>query len=161
MNLEFGQIITQIIGFLLALFILKKFAWKPLLGILEERRSKIKSGFDKLDEEKSTLKALSLEYEAKLKDIEGLARQKILEAAKEGQQMANQIKENARKEALEILSRSREEIQRELEKAKVQLKNELVNLSLRAAEKIIQEKLDEEKDRKLIRDFIEGLEKVG
>jgi len=161
MNLEFGQIITQIIGFLLALFILKKFAWKPLLGILEERRSKIKSGFDKLDEEKNTLKALSSDYEAKLKDIEGLARQKILEAAKEGQQMANQIKENARKEALEILSRSREEIQRELEKAKVQLKNELVNLSLRAAEKIIQEKLDEEKDRKLIRDFIEGLEKVG
>lgn len=161
MNLELGQIITQIIGFLIALFILKKFAWKPLLGILEERRSKIKSEFENLDEEKKTINALSSEYEEKLKDIEGLTRQKILEAAKEGQEMANQVKENARKEALEIMNRSREEIQRELDKAKVQLKNEMVNLSLRAAEKIIQEKLDEEKDRKLIRDFIEGLEKIG
>jgi F-type H+-transporting ATPase subunit b len=161
MNLEFGQIITQIIGFLIALFILKKFAWKPLLGILEERRSKIKSEFEKLDQEKNTLKVLSSEYEDKLKDIEGLARQRILEAAKEGQQMANQVKENARKEALEIMSRSKEEIQREVEKAKVQLKNDVVNLSLQAAEKIIQEKLDKEKDGKLIRDFIKGLEKKG
>jgi len=160
MNLEFGQVITQIIGFLLALFILKRFAWKPLLNILEERRSKIKLEFGKIEEEKNTVKRLTSEYEAKLKDIESLARQKILEAAKEGQQMSNQIKENARKDALEIMSRSKEEIQRELVKAKVQLKNELVDLSLRAAEKIIQEKLDEEKDRKLISDFIQGLEKI-
>lgn len=161
MNLEFGQVITQIIGFLIALFILKKFAWKPLLGILEERRSKIKSEFDKLDEEKKGLNKLTSEYEDKLKDIEGLARQKILEAAKEGQKMANQIKENARKEGLEIMNRSREEIQREVEKAKVQLKNDMVNLSLQAAQKVIQERLDQEKDKKLIRDFIEGLEKIG
>ncbi|MFH0930569.1 MAG: F0F1 ATP synthase subunit B [Candidatus Zixiibacteriota bacterium] len=160
MNLEFGQVITQIIGFLLALFILKRFAWKPLLNILEERRSKIKSEFGKIEEEKNTVKGLTSEYEAKLKGIESLARQKILGAAKEGQLMASQIKENARKDALEIMGRSKEEIQRELVKAKGQLKNELVDLSLRAAEKIIQEKLDEEKDRKLISDFIQGLEKL-
>ena len=161
MNLEFGQVITQIIGFLIVLFILKKFAWKPLLSILEERRSRIKSEFDKLDDEKKNLKELTLDYEDKLKEIEGFTRQKILEGAKEGQQMANQIKENARKEALEIMSRSKDEIHREMEKAKVMLKNEMVNLSLQAAEKIIQEKLDEDKDKKLIRDFIDGLEKTG
>ncbi len=160
MNLELGQVITQIIGFLIALFILKKFAWKPLLGILEERRFKIKSEFDKLDDERKGLNKLTSEYEDKLKDIEALARQKILEAAKEGQEMANQIKENARKEGLEIMNRSKEEIQREVEKAKVQLKNDMVNLSLQAARKIIQEKFDQEKDRKLIRDFIEELEKI-
>jgi F-type H+-transporting ATPase subunit b len=160
MNLEIGQVVTQIIGFLIALFILKRFAWKPLLGILEERRTKIKSEFDKIEDEREKVKGLTSEYEAKLKDIEGLARQKILEAAKEGQQMANQVKENARKEALDIMGRSKEEIQRELEKAKVQLKNDLVNLSLQAAEKIIQERLDKEKDRKYISDFIQGLEKT-
>ncbi|MCJ7459576.1 MAG: F0F1 ATP synthase subunit B [candidate division Zixibacteria bacterium] len=160
MNLEIGQVVTQIIGFLIALFILKRFAWKPLLGILEERRTKIKSEFDKIEDERENVKGLTLEYEAKLKDIEGLARQKILESVKEGQQMANQVKENARKEALEILGRSKEEIQRELEKAKVQLKNDLVNLSLQAAEKIIQVRLDKEKDRKYISDFIQGLEKI-
>lgn len=103
MDLEIGQIVTQIIGFLIALFILKRFAWKPLLGILEERRSKIKSEFEKIEDEREKAKGLTSEYEAKLKDIEGLARQKILEAAKEGQQMANQVRENARKEALDIL----------------------------------------------------------
>jgi len=157
MGLEFGQIITQIFGFLLAVIILKKFAWKPLLSILEERRSKIKSEFDNIDNEKKKVEDLLSLYETKLKEIDALARVKIQEAAQEGQKMANEIKENARKESKDILTKAREEIARDVDKAKVQLKNDLVNMAMRAAEKLIRERLDEEKDKKLIAEFIEAV----
>ena len=157
MGLEIGQIVTQIIGFLIAVFLLKKFAWKPLLSILEERRSKIKSEFDNIDNEKKKVEDLLSDYQTKLKEIDSLARVKIQEAAREGQKMANEIKENARKESKDILTKAREEIQRDVDKAKVQLKNDLVNMTMRVAEKLIREKLDEEKDKKLIAEFIDSV----
>ncbi len=157
MGLEIGQIVTHIIGFLIAVLLLKKFAWKPLLSILEERRSKIKSEFDSIDEEKKKVDDLVSDYQTKLKEIDSLARAKIQEAAREGQKLANEIKENARGESKEILTRAREEIQMDVDKAKVQLKNDLVNMTMRAAEKLIRERLDEEKDRKLIAEFIDAV----
>ena len=157
MGLEIGQIVTQIIGFLIAVFLLKKFAWKPLLSILEQRRAKIKSEFDNIDKEKKKVADLLSDYQTKLKEIDSLARVKIQEAAREGQKLANEIKENARKESKEILTKAREEIQRDVDKAKVQLKNDLVNMTMRVAEKLIRERLDEEKDKKLIAEFIDAV----
>ena len=155
MGLEIGQIVTHIIGFLIAVLLLKKFAWKPLLSILEERRSKIKSEFDNIDKEKKKVEDLVADYQTKLKEIDSLARVKIQEAAREGQKVGNEIKENARKDSKDILTRAREEIDRDVDKAKVQLKNDLVNMAMRAAEKLIRERLDEEKDRQLIARFID------
>jgi F-type H+-transporting ATPase subunit b len=161
MGLEIGQIVTQIIGFLIAIFLLKKFAWKPLLSILEERRSKIKSEFDNIESEKKKVEDLLSDYESKLKEIDALARVKIQEAAREGQKLANEIKENARRESKDILTKAREEIQRDVDKAKVQLKNDLVNMTMQVAEKLIRERLDEERDRKLISEFIDAVHTRG
>jgi F-type H+-transporting ATPase subunit b len=154
MGLELGQIITHIIGFVIAVIILKKFAWKPLLSILEERRNKIKSEFDEIEEQKKKTEKLHSDYEEKLKEIDSLARIKIQEACREGQYMSNQTKENARQEAKQIVARTREELQRDLDKAKVQLRDDVVNMTLQLAERIIQEKLDQEKDRQLIEQLV-------
>lgn len=150
MGLELGQIITHIIGFVIAVVILKKFAWKPLLSMLEERKSKIRSEFDSIEEERQKAEKLYSDYQTKLEEIDSLARTKIQEAGREGQVLANEIKENARQEARQIVSRTREEIQRDLDKAKVQLRDDVVSMTLQIAEKIIQEKLDQEKDRQLV-----------
>ncbi len=157
MGLEFGQIITQIIGFLIAVILLKKFAWKPLLSMLEERRNKIKSEFDSIGEERKKTEKLFTEYETKLKEIDSLARVKIQEAARDGQKLANEIKESARKEAKEIVAKTREEIGRDVEKAKVQLRDDMVTMTLQLTEKLIQEKLDAEKDRKLLVRFVDEM----
>ncbi len=160
MGLEFGQIVTQIIGFLLVLWLLKRFAWKPLLSMLDQRRSRIKSEFADIEDRKGEMGKLVREYEAKLKEIESLTRVKLQEAAKEGQQMAAEIKENARKEASAMISRAKEELQREVDKAKVELKDEIITMTLRATERMIAEKLDEEKHKGLISDFIDELEGI-
>lgn len=157
MHLEWQQVITQIIGFLIALWILKKFAWKPLLKVLEERKERIKSEFGKIEEERKKAQELLQQYQEKLKEIEAEARVKIQEAVREGRDIAGEIKQQAQAEAKEILSKAQAEIEREIAKAKVQLKNDLVNMTLSATEKIIAEKLDEKKHKQLISDFIEEM----
>ena len=157
MGLELGQIVTHIIGFVIAVVILKRFAWKPLLSMLEERRSKIKSEFDSIKEERKKAEELNSDYQTKLKEIDSLARTRIQEAAREGQSLANEIKEEARQEAKQIVARTREEIQRDLDKAKVQLRDDMVNITLQLTERMIEEKLDQEKDRQLITRFVDEM----
>ena len=157
MGLELGQIVTHIIGFVIAVILLKRFAWKPLLSMLEERRSKIKSEFDSIEEERKKASELYSDYQTKLKEIDSLARVRIQEAAREGQSLANEIKEDARKEAKQIVARTREEIQRDLDKAKVQLRDDMVNITLQLTERMIEEKLDQEKDRQLITRLVDEM----
>jgi F-type H+-transporting ATPase subunit b len=157
MGLEFGQIVTQIVGFLIAILLLKKFAWKPLLSMLEERRTKIKAEFDTIDEERKKTENLYADYEKKLREIDSVARVKIQEAAREGQKMADEIKEEARKEAREIVYKTREDVERDIEKAKVQLRDEVISMTMQITEKLIGEKLDTEKDKKLVARFVDDL----
>jgi len=160
MNLEIYQVITHIIGFLITVWLLKKFAWKPLLGMMDERRQKIIDEFKKIEDEKAAADALKADYEGKLKNIEAERRQKIAEAVNEANKMASDIKMGAQEEARGIISRTNEQLERDVAKAKVQLKEEMVRITLSAAEKILHEKLDEKKERDLIGKFIDNVEKA-
>ncbi len=160
MNIEIGQVITQIIGFLITVWLLKRFAWKPLLHMMDERRQKIKDEFQKIDDEKIKAANLLKEYEDKLKMIEQERRQKIAEAVQEANLMASEIKAHAQEEAHGIVSRTAEQLERDVDKAKVQLKEDMVTITMSAVEKILHEKLDEKKERELIDKFISGIEKA-
>ena len=160
LGIKWGELFAQVVAFLLVLWILKKWAWKPILKVLEERRQKIQGEFDGIAQKKKEVDTLVSDYQAKLRDIDSVARAKIQEAAGEGQKLANQIKEDARRDAKELLARAKGEIQRDIDKAKVQLRDDLVKISIRATEKIIKEKLDQKKDRKMISDFISQVEKI-
>ena len=159
-SLEWQQILTHIVGFVIALFILKKYAWGPLLKMIDERREKIQSDFDKAEDERKKAEELRTDYEARMKEAEAEARTRIQESIREGQDVAAEIKENARKEAQEVIERAKEELSRDVDKAKVQLKLDIVKMTLSATERMINEKLDEAKHRELIEGFIDDVEKV-
>lgn len=160
MNLVWQQVLTQIVGFLVVLWVLKRFAWKPILTLLEERRQKIKAEFDEAARRKEDANQLLASYEAKLKEIDAAARAKITAAVAEAQKIAAEIKEEARKEGRELVVRSQAEIAREISKAKVQLKEDMVSISLTATEKIISQKLDEPGHRRLIDEYLSRVERV-
>lgn len=160
MNLVWQQVLTQIVGFLIVLWVLKRFAWKPILTLLEERRQKIKSEFEAAAQRKEEANQLLSSYEAKLKEIDAAARAKITEAVSEAQKIAADIKEEARKEGRELVVRSQAEIAREIAKAKVQLKEDMVAISLTATEKIISQKLDEPGHRRLVDEYLSRIERV-
>ena len=155
MNLEIQQILTQAIGFLVLLFILKKIAWKPLLSLLDERREKISSEFRNIERTKSELSRLEQDYKARLAEIEAQARQKIQEAIAEGQRIAVEVQEKAREEGKNILNKAKDNIELEVAKARVELRNQVASLAIRAAEKVIKEELSEERHKRLVNEFID------
>ncbi len=160
MELNLQLIITHIIGFVVTVWILKKFAWGPLMGILEERRQKIKSEFDDIETGKAELADIKADFEAKLKDIDNLSRQRLTEAIKEGQRVAAEIKEDGRKEAKGIITRAKEELHRDVEKARAALKEDMVSITIAAAEKVISARLDDRENRRLVAEFIDNVEKI-
>jgi F-type H+-transporting ATPase subunit b len=158
LKIEIPQIITHGIGFLIALWILRRFAWKPLLALLEERREKIKGSFDEIDQKQEAADKLNEEYQQKLRDIDAEARKRLTAAVNEGEKIAGRIKEDAREEAKQMISKAKDELERDVAKARVALKEALVALALTATEKIIFERLDDTKQRELVGRFIDDLE---
>ena len=143
------------IGFLILLWGLRRFAWGPVLGMLETRRQKIAGEFDLAAKKQAEADALKGRYEQELRGIDALSRQKIQDAIAEGQKVAGEIKEQAGKDAADRLVRAADEIMREREKAKEVLKEQVIQLSLRGAEKILRQKLDDPAHRKLVSEFID------
>ena len=165
-------VITQIIGFLLMVWILRRYAWGPVLGMLEARRQKIAGEFAAADRAKAEANELKTRYEQELRGIEAQARQRLQEAVvegqhvaaeiktqaqreAEGQRVAGEIRAQAQKEAGDRLARAQDEIAREREKAKESLKLQVIKLSMRTAEKILHRKLDDSTHRELVGEFID------
>jgi len=160
MSIEISQLITHAIGFLITVWLLKRFAWKPLISMMEERRQKIIGEFQKIDDEKAAAEKLKAEYNDKLKDIDAERRQKIAEAVNEASKIASDIQVEAQEKAHKMITDTNEKLTRDVARAKVQLKEEMISITLTAAEKILHEKLDEKKDRELIGRFIDNIEKA-
>ena len=153
--IDVRQVLTQILGFLILLWGLRKFAWGPVLGMLEARRQKIAGEFDLAARKQADAEQLKGRYEQELRNIDAHAHQKLQEAVAEGQKVSAEIKAQANKEAADRFARAEDEIAREREKAKELLKEQMIHLALRSAEKILREKLDDHTQRRLVGEFID------
>ncbi len=158
--IDVRQVGTQILGFLILLWGLKKFAWGPILNMLEARRQKIAAEFAEAERRQAEADQTRARYEQELKGIDAQARQKLQQAAAEGEKLAAEIRAQATSDAADRVARAEDEIQREREKAKEQLKEQVVRLAVRSAEKILREKLDESHQRRLMGEFIDEAEAI-
>lgn len=160
MHVDFAVIVTNILGFLIVLWVLGKFAWGPLLTFLEERRRHIADELTTISRQKAEVDELRQEFAEKLKEIEALKRQRIQEGAAEAQRLADSIKGDARREAQEIRERAQADAQRELDQARAELRNYIVENTIGATEKLIKERLDDGKHRDLIGRSIEEMSRA-
>jgi F-type H+-transporting ATPase subunit b len=148
------------VGFLIALWILKRYAWGPLLALMEERRNKIAGEFEEIERKKAEVAKVTAEYEAKMKEIESERRAKIVEAVKEGKDVAAEIKSHAQEEARVFQEKAKADLQRDIAQAKVQLRDEMISMTMTAAEKVVHERMDDKKHRELIGRYIDELGKA-
>ena len=157
MKVEFGQVVSQIICFLLMFWILKRYGWKPILTVIEERKIRIKAEFEELRNQKKEIDHLIEDYKHKLAGIDEKAQVKIEEAIKQGKEASLKIQEEAHRQAKIIIIRAQEDLQKEVIKAKIQLKNEIIKITLDATEKILQENIDPKKNEELIASFVNNI----
>ena len=150
-------IFIQVIGFLIVLFILWKFAFGRVGGIIENRRNEIANRMKNLEDDQQELERLQSETQKRLDEIESESQAKIQAAIEAANAERQSILEQARQESEEILQRSREEIQREKEIAILELRAKVADLAIEAAGKILDAALDEGRHRKLVDDFITQL----
>jgi F-type H+-transporting ATPase subunit b len=160
MNLEWQQLLTHAVGFLITLWILKKFAWKPLLALMEDRRNRIIDEFKKIEDEKMKVAQQQAQYEARLREIDNERRAKLVEAVEEGKKIAADIKAHAQDEVKELHAKAKGELEREVAKAKVELRDQMVTITMTAAQKLIKEELNDAKHRDLINRYIAEVEKA-
>lgn len=156
--IDIRLVLTQILGFLVLVWILGRYAWGPVVAQLEARRSRIAAEFDDAARRQREADAQKAKYEQELRGIESQARQRMLEAVAEGQRVAAEIKAQAQADAAARIARAEEEIAHEQEKARELLKRQVAALSIRTAEKILRAKLDEPGQRALVERFIDEVE---
>ena len=154
MNIDLGQIFTHIVGFLLAVWILKRYAWNNILGFVEKRREAIAASFAKIEKDQAAVDAQKERYDQELLKIEETRREKIQQAAREADALAGEIKEEARREALAAREKSKQDIALELDKANEILKDRIVDAVIHTTEKMILERLDKKKHHQLIDRFL-------
>ncbi len=155
MDLKLDLVLTQILGFVLFVALLRRWAWGPVMNLLEERRDRIRRDLEAAERSKREAEELRLKYEQDLRGIDAKARVKMQEAIAEGQVVAGEIKQQAHAEADARLERASHEIAREHEKAKELLKEQVAHLSILTAEKILRTQLDDANQRRLVRTYID------
>ncbi len=153
--------VAQLLGFLIVFFVLKKFAFRPVLAVIDARRKKIEDEFQGIENQKKKLENLEKDYRARFENIEEIGRVKIQEAANVGVQLAKDIQEKARQDAQKLLERAHAEIAQDITKARLSMRDEIVELSGLITEKVIRERLDEKEHAKLVEKFIKDLDTVG
>ena len=154
-----GLIVWTIITFLVLLSVMTKFAWKPILKMLEERESKIRTALEEADRARTEAAEMLKQNEKNLARAEEEYRKVI----REGKALAEKLKEDivskARQQAQQELKLAMEEIKRNVDAAKLQLRAEVADLAIKATEKILEETLDEKRQKQLIDSVMNKLPK--
>ena len=155
---ELGLIFWQLVIFLLVLFLLAKFAWKPILVALRDREDSIDNALRMAEQAKLEMQSLKAGNEKLLAD----ARHERDQMLKEGQNIANQIVEKAKIDATEeanrIAQQAREAIQQEKNQALAEVRNTAAQLSVDIAERLLRRELaDPAAQQQLVTEYLKDV----
>jgi len=151
----FGLIFWMFVSFGLILFLLKKFAWKPILAMLDEREKTISDALNLAQKAKEEMTALRAGNEKLLQEARN-ERDILLKEAREAKEsIINEAKSKATEAADKILTSARENITNEKMAAITELKNYVATLSIEIAEKVLKHELsDPNKQKELVQTLL-------
>jgi F-type H+-transporting ATPase subunit b len=153
-----GLFFWQTVIFVCLIFLLKKYAWKPILDSVNEREEGIKNALLSAEKAKEEMASLQSDNEQTLKKAR-LERDGLLKEAREiKQKLIDDAKNEASAEAKKILIQAQETIKSEKNAAIVDLKNQVANLSVEIAEKVLKEKLSNDKSQmELVKELVKNV----
>ncbi|HAH35079.1 MAG TPA: F0F1 ATP synthase subunit B [Algoriphagus sp.] len=153
-----GLIFWQLLGFLGLLFILIKFAWKPMLAALEERESSIENALKAAETARNEMANLKAENEKLLAEAR-LERDVILKKAQDASnKMIEDAKAEASKQGAQMIENAKAVIETEKKAALAEVKTQVAVLTLEVTEKLLRKNLSDEKAQKeLVDEFIKDL----
>lgn len=143
-----GLFFWQSVLFVALIFLLRKFAWKPILNSVNEREEKIEGSLKAAEEAQKKIEDLNNESEALIKEARAERDGLLKEARETRDAMISEAKGKAKEEAEKIMESAREAINNEKQAAMIELKNQVAVLSIEVAEKIIKTELSSDAKQK-------------
>jgi len=155
MDINWAVLVSQIVSFLLLFGLLRLVAYKPLMRMLDERSNRIKESMDQSEQVKEQAALAEQETAKRLEEASQEGQKLVEQAMQAGEEMKAKAREDAQKEAEKLLGRARSEIERERDDAIGEMRKEFADLTILAAEKVIDRSLDKKAHRQLIDEVFE------
>ena len=159
LSIDPAVLVLQIIGFAILYLVLRRYLFRPLLGVMKQREKEISEALDAGERARAELARIDEERRGILGQAREEGREQVRQLVQEGEGARERILREAREEAHGIRERARETVALEREEAIIELRRQVVDLALLAASRAVLARLDEEKHREVIDEFISGLER--
>ena len=145
-----ATIIAQVLNFIILLAILAKFCYKPLLKVMDDRRTRIINNLDSAEQTRLEAEELKKQYAQQLADARAEATAIVDKANKIGQKLHDDFMSQAQEEKEQLMATAREHIEQEKQQAMLDVRTELISLATEIAGKVVSEKLTGAEDQALI-----------
>ena len=149
------ELAIQIVNTIILFWILKRILFKPVLNIIDARENAIKEDIATGEKAKNEGLALKSEYEKKLSVAKSEGQEIIKQATLRAEQKSEEIISTAKEEAISLKDKANRDIAQEKEKVMNELKNDISNIAILAASKVIEKDIDQAKHEEMINKFIE------
>lgn len=154
-DFSFGLFIWQTVLFIALLFLLRKYAWKPILTAVNEREESIHNSLKAAERAREEMKALQADNEKILNQARSERERIVKEANDIKNQIIGDATDKAKNEATKLVESARTQIQAEKASAMADIKTQVAELSVEIAEKLLRKELAQEsKQQKLIDDLL-------
>ena len=155
---ELGTYVWSLVIFLTVLFVLKKYAWNPLLDFLEEREKDIAESLEMAESAKTNLEKIKDESEKILNKAKKEGKTIVSDSKLRAEESANKILDDAKAKSNEFLDDAKSKIEIEKKRAIKEIKQEFVYLSLELATKGLQRNVNDDDNNKFIKSSVEAVE---
>lgn len=156
-GVNFWTALFTLLNFLAVFFVAKRFLIGPVMNLIKERQDEIDSMYSDADNAKHTAEALQSEYQAKLDDAQATSERIVKEAVTRGQAREEEIIRQANAEASAIMDKASADIAMEKKKALNDAKDEISEIAMAIAGKVVGRQLSDADHSKLVDEFINGL----
>jgi len=154
-GIDWQVLLAQFVNFAILFGLLSVLLYKPMRRMLDERSNRIKESMEQAEQIKEQMTKSEEQVKLQLDTARREGQEILAQAAQMGERLKEEAKGEARQEAEVIVALARTEIERERDQAIDEVKREFVDLAITAAEKVVNESLDREKQRRLIEEVLE------
>lgn len=157
-NTALGHTLMTLISFIVLLLIIRKFAWAPLMSMLDERAKKIHDDISKAESEKTESLEANRLAQDDLRKSKTQASQIILQAKKQSILVQDAMINEAKADVARLRETSKREIELERRRIMHEMRDEITSISIEMAEKILNREIKEADHRRLVDDFIQRMD---
>jgi F-type H+-transporting ATPase subunit b len=155
---ETGLMVWTLIVFAIVLTVLYKFVYPPILGAVEAREQQIRDLLAAAAKDRADAQVALEEHTRQLDETRAKIHELVAEGRTAGERMRDEIVADGRRQAEEIIVRARRDVRQELDRAMQEMRAEAVDLALVAASKLIDRNLDDDDNRRLVREYLTAIE---